>query len=253
MTRSGVTVVSVLVWLAAGEASWAASPADAAAKPCETIQEEGRGYTVCTVDLDRYDIRLFWRGPDGNPYAGLGRLAASPEGRNLAMAMNAGMYDEGLAPVGLYVEDGRELKAANTADGDGNFHLKPNGVFYLAGRRAGVMETSAYLRTRPKTTLATQSGPMLVIDGRIHPKFQEEGPSRKTRNGVGVRGGHVVVFAISEEPVSFGAFARLFRDRLGCRDALFLDGSISALYAPGLGRSDRSLKPLGPIIGAVPR
>jgi uncharacterized protein YigE (DUF2233 family) len=30
--------------------------------------------------------------------------------------------------------------------------------------------------------------------------------------------------------VNFHGFARLFRDELGCRDALFLDGTISQFY-----------------------
>jgi prepilin-type processing-associated H-X9-DG protein len=93
---------------------------------------------------------------------------------------------------------------------------------------------------------------MLVIDGRIHPKFSEDGSSRKLRNGVGVRDGHIAIFAISEAPVSFGEFAHLFKDALGCPNALFLDGSVSSLYAPSLDRSD-GLAPMGPIIGAIER
>jgi uncharacterized protein YigE (DUF2233 family) len=230
----------------------AAAPVRPESGPCSPVSEGGATYTVCTIDLDRYEIRLFWRGPDGLPYGSFSRLAGTSEGRNLAMAMNAGMYDIDLSPVGLYVEGGRELKPANTAGGPGNFHLKPNGMFYVAGNRAGVIETSRYLRAKPRATLATQSGPMLVIDGRLHPKFSDEGPSRKLRNGVGVRDGKTVVFAISESSVSFGSFARLFRDRLGCRNALFLDGSVSSLYAPSLGRADFG-RPMGPILGVTPK
>ena len=209
-------------------------------------------YTVCTVDLRRYEVRLFWKGPDGEAIGTFERLRATPEGSRLVFAMNAGMYHEDRSPVGLFVEEGRELKRANTASGPGNFHLKPNGVFYVTGRTAGVMETGRYLRARLKAEHATQSGPMLVIDGRIHPKISEDGPSRKIRNGVGVRDRHTAVFAISEEPVTFGAFARLFRDELDCPNALFLDGSVSSLYAPALRRSD-GLLPMGPIVGALPR
>ncbi|GJD70328.1 hypothetical protein MMMDOFMJ_3274 [Methylobacterium gnaphalii] len=167
--------------------------------------------------------------------------------------MNAGMYDKDQAPVGLYIEEGRELKRVSTANGPGNFHLKPNGIFYVKGDRAGVLDTVRYLKVKPKPDFATQSGPMLVIDGKIHPKISEDGPSQKVRNGVGVRDdGRTAIFAISERPVSFGAFARLFKDALGCRNALFLDGSVSSLYAPGLGRSDLS-RPLGPLVGAISR
>lgn len=243
--------IVILSGAPARAAAPAAAPGDASG-PCAPLIDDGTTYTVCTIDLDRYDLRLFLNAPDGLPYGGFSRLKAAPAGRDLAMAMNAGMYAVDLSPVGLYVEDGHQLKAANTADGPGNFHLKPNGIFYLAGREAGILETGAYLRAKPRATLAMQSGPMLVINGRLHPKITQEGPSRKLRNGVGVRTGRVVVFAISESPVSFGAFARLFRDRLGCRNALFLDGSVSSLYAPALARQDFG-RPLGPIIGAVAR
>ncbi|SDR40620.1 Uncharacterized protein YigE, DUF2233 family [Rhizobiales bacterium GAS113] len=223
-----------------------------AAELCRPFTYGAASYVVCTLDLTRYELKLFLRGADGEPYGGFDRLTQSQEGARLVFAMNGGMYDKDRLPIGLYVEDGRILKGANTANGRGNFHLKPNGVFYTAGETAGVLETGRYLALRPKTEIATQSGPMLVIDGRIHPKFSEEGISRKLRNGVGVRDGHIVVFAISDAPVTFGEFAHLFKDALSCRDALFLDGSVSSLYAPSLNRSD-GLARLGPIIGAVAR
>ena len=227
-----------------------ARAAPEAGEPCRAVAAQGESFTVCTVDLRKRRLRVFWRRPDGQAYSSLQALAEA-EGPKLAFAMNGGMYDKDQAPVGLYVEDGRELHGISTADGPGNFHLKPNGVFYVKGEKAGVLDTPRYLRARLKPDFATQSGPMLVIDGQIHPKISADGPSQKIRNGVGTRdGGHVAVFAISERPVSFGAFARLFKDDLGCRNALFLDGSVSSLYAPNLGRSDLG-RPLGPLIGAV--
>jgi uncharacterized protein YigE (DUF2233 family) len=219
---------------------------------CRSHHVGGARYTICTIDLRQHQIRLFWRGADGEVIGSFDRLRSTPEGNKLVFAMNAGMYDEGRSPVGLYVENGRELKKANTAQGPGNFHLKPNGVFFVSDRTAGVLETSRYLKAGVQASYATQSGPMLVINGRIHPKISENGPSRKIRNGVGVRDKSTVVFAISEEAVTFGAFARLFKDELACSNALFLDGSISSLYAPSLGRSD-GLLPMGPIVGALPR
>ena len=220
---------------------------------CRPKEFEGAAYVVCTVDLRRYQVRTFWKGADDQVLGSFERLrVATPEGARVAFAMNAGMYHEDRSPVGLYVENGREFKKANTANGPGNFHLKPNGVFYVSGQTAGVLETSRYLRQRLKADYATQSGPMLVIDGRIHPKISENGPSRKIRNGVGVADRHTAVFAISEQPVTFGEFARLFKDELGCANALFLDGSVSSLYAPALGRAG-GLLPLGPMVAALPR
>ncbi len=250
MLRFTMALLLTLVLVQAGPAR--AETAAAASEPCRPLQAQGESFTVCTVDLRRERVRVFWLGSDGLPYSSLSALAEK-QGPRLSFAMNAGMYDKGQAPVGLYVEEGREMKGVSTANGPGNFHMKPNGVFYVKGERAGVLDTGHYLRARLKPDFATQSGPMLVIDGQIHPKISTDGPSLKIRNGVGVRDdGRTAVFAISERPVTFGAFARLFRDELGCRNALFLDGSVSSLYAPSLRRSDLS-RPLGPMVGAVAR
>ena len=226
--------------------------AQPAADVCRPTSHEGAGYTVCVADLRRQRVELFLREGTGEPYGSFSRLLGTSAGQPLLAAMNAGMYNKDLSPVGLYVEGGRQLKAANTADAEGNFHLKPNGVFYVAGGKAGVLETAEYLRRQPRAELATQSGPMLVIDGRIHPKITADGPSRKLRNGVGVRDGETVVFAISDGPVSFGAFARLFRDALGCANALFLDGTVSSLFVRASGRQDTGY-PMGPILGIRPK
>ena len=127
---------------------------------------------------------------------------------------------------------GRELVHANTKSGRGNFHMKPNGIFYISGGNAAVAETQAFLKQRPQADLATQSGPMLVMDGRLHPRFNRGSTSHKLRSGVGVRADGKVIFAISQEPVSFDSFARLFRDGQKCPNALFLDGgSASSLYS----------------------
>src|SRR5262249_4102137 len=145
-------------------------------------------------------------------------------------------------------EQGRELVHVNTKSGYGNCHMKPNGVFYVAAGRAAVAETKAFLKQRPKADLATQSGPMLVINGRLHPRFDRGSTSLKARNGVGVRADGKVIFAVSHGEVSFDAFARLFRDGLNCPNALFLDGcSASSFYAPSLA-SHGYILPRGPML-----
>ena len=223
----------------------------AAAGPCADLQADGRSYTVCRFDPAKTDLRLFWRAPDKAPLGSFEAVAnLLAPGEKLVFAMNAGMYDDKQAPLGLYIEKGVELKRANLRGGGGNFHLKPNGVFYVGGGKAGVLETSEFLQRRPKADYATQSGPMLVLNGEIHPRINAAGVSEKIRNGVGIDGEGEVVFAISNQAVTFYSFAILFRDVLGCDNALFLDGSISALYAPDLGRDDFTA-PLGPMIGVV--
>jgi uncharacterized protein YigE (DUF2233 family) len=222
------------------------------AKGCHPTAADSGGYVVCAFDTRGADLRLFWRGADGAAYGNFAAVgeALRGHGERLAFAMNAGMYQPDLSPVGLYVERGHELKAANTRPGPGNFHMQPNGVVYFGPDGAGVMETQRYLKAGLQPAYASQSGPMLVIGGAIHPKIQPTGTSAKIRNGVGVRDGRWLIFAISDAPVTFHQFATFFRDALGCRDALYLDGSISSLYAPALGRADHWL-PMGPIVGVV--
>lgn len=206
-----------------------AAPAAAATLPalCETVSFEGDAFVACTVDPGQQDIELFLLAPDGQPYGSLEAFAAN--GPAIVLAMNAGMYLPDLMPQGLFVEAGKTIAPLVTSDGQGNFYLKPNGVFLIgADRHAAVVATEAF-KPSPDIAYATQSGPMLVIDGALHPAFADDGPSRFVRNGVGVRTDGKVVFAISTTEVSFGRFARLFRDALGCPDALYLDGAVSGL------------------------
>lgn len=229
--------------------AYGATPASAA---CGAKAFDNAKFTVCAFDPRRDDIRLFLSGTDGKPYGSLGALAAAlkAKGQSLMFAMNAGMFKEDQSPVGLYVENRLKLHEADTRAGATNFHLKPNGVFWVGDRVAGVTETNRFLANPPAARFATQSGPMLVVDGKIHPKIKPNGASEKIRNGVGACEGGAIVFAISDEPVNFDAFARLFRDGLGCPNALFFDGSVSSLYAPELNRDDE-LGPIGPLVGVV--
>ncbi len=124
--------------------------------------------------------------------------------------------------------------------------MKRNGVFYFGEGSAGVIESGAFARRGLKPKFATQSGPMLVIDGHLHPRFLADATSRYRRNGVGVAGSRVI-FALADTPVTLHEFARVFRDVLKTPNALYLDGSISRIYAPELGRADFGM-PMGPIV-----
>ncbi|MGE0629442.1 MAG: phosphodiester glycosidase family protein [Hyphomicrobiaceae bacterium] len=223
--------------------------------PCRRMQHEGARYVVCRAEPKKTLIRLAWKRPDGTPYALLSRLPKTdPATRGrLLFALNGGMFHADLRPVGLYVEQRRRHARINTRKGPGNFHLRPNGVFYIEGDRAGVLESRAYLRRKPRADYATQSGPMLVINGKLHPLFDRAEVSRKIRDGVGVDASGDVIFAIAEDPVSFASFGRLYRDKLKCPNALFLDGgSVPTLYAPAIGKSGNIL-PMGPMIAVYSR
>jgi uncharacterized protein YigE (DUF2233 family) len=228
----------------------ALAPLSAAAATCRDTAFDGASYTLCEVIVGE-DLRLFHSGPDG-AYGSFAKLNAAlgAEGKTLGFAMNAGMYHRDLAPVGLYVEERQEYSSIVTSDGPGNFGLLPNGVFCI-GDSFRLIESRSFKQNRPDCRFATQSGPMLVIKGELHPKLLPGSDSLYVRNGVGVSpDGTRAVFAISNDEVNFHAFARLFRDELGLSDALYFDGNISRLYAPDLGRHDAGF-PMGPIVGTV--
>jgi len=222
---------------------------------CEPRTFEGSRFTVCPFDAAQHEVRLAWRGADSRPLRSLAALERSlgKKAAQVKFAMNAGMYDEEGDPIGLFVDEGQERKSLNTRAGGGNFHLLPNGVFAVSKNgRVSVTPTNAFRSQVPSPRWATQSGPMLVIEGKLHPKFDENGPSQLVRNGVGVRDAKIAYFVISEEGVSFGRFARFFRDALGCENALYLDGSVSSLWDPGAGRQD-AFSELGPMIVVLKR
>ncbi|WP_136636351.1 phosphodiester glycosidase family protein [Pseudooceanicola onchidii] len=230
-------------------ALWA-SPAFAVDCRDETVGEIP--YTICEVAADE-DIRLFLTDPGGAPYGTFEAVDArlGDSGR-LVFAMNAGMYHEDRSPVGHYREGGEEVRGLITSAGPGNFGMLPNGVFCIGADRLRVIESLAYeALDAADCPSATQSGPMLVIDGKLHPRFLPDSTSRYIRNGVGVsEDGSRAFFVMSQLPVTFHQFASLFRDRLKTPQALYFDGNVSRLYAPQLDRNDLGFR-MGPIVGVV--
>lgn len=216
------------------------------------VEHAGKRHTVCTVDPARERLDLFLKDDKGavwHTFAAI-ELMLGRQGKRLAFGMNAGMFHANSEPVGLFIVEGREIAPLNTAQAEGNFFLKPNGVFAVTDAGALVVEASRWPAVGGKVRLATQSGPMLVIDGALHPAFRADSKSWLFRNGVGIGPDNQVLFVISNDPVNFHEFATLFRDALRCRNALFLDGTLSSLHAPELKRSDSKF-PLGPILGVT--
>lgn len=245
MKRAALLAFPFLIFLSAF-----ATPANAIT--CRTDEFEGTPFSLCEV-LAGEDLRLFLRGADGEILGSFAAVEESLGGARLAFAMNGGMFHPDRSPVGLYIENGRREKPLSDGGGYGNFGLLPNGVFCIGAADGGlrVWEADAFRAARPACRHASQSGPMLVIGGALHPRFRPDSTSRNYRNGVGTSAdGSRAVFVISDAPVTFHRFARFFRDRLGLPDALYLDGNVSRLYAPALGRDDPGVR-LGPIIAVV--
>ncbi|AKM09965.1 phosphodiester glycosidase family protein [Croceicoccus naphthovorans] len=216
---------------------------------CKAEVFEGSRFTHCTVDPAKARIELVLNGADRKPLRSFAKLEAEAPVDTVHLAMNAGMFDDDGQPIGLLAIDGKEVHALNGNDGPGNFHMLPNGVFW-GGDQTWHVDTSdhfASLEMAAPPPYATQSGPMLVIDGELHPDFAGNGASKHFRNGAGVDDQGHVHFVISDDLVSFGRFARFFRDEAKTPNALYLDGAVSALWYPEEARKDGA-PPLGPLI-----
>lgn len=211
----------------------------------ETIEHAGTRYWIQRVDpaKDHLELHLPEKAGEPDTFPRLeARLAA--QGRKLRFAMNSGIFEGNFLPTGLHVAGGKTITPLNlrdyvkksAADLTPNFFLKPNGVFFLRENgSAAIAESARYAALGEKPVLATQSGPLLVQSGTIHPVLQRESTSKRYRNGVGVSrsGGVVLVCSVLEGEAGMSNlyhFAELFRDRLDCPDALYLDGDISYVY-----------------------
>lgn len=211
----------------------------ALAAEVKEVAVEHAGVKFRVVTLEARQVELVWKDAKGEPFANFDKVQAQyqAKGKQVKFLMNAGIYEPGSVPSGLHVEKGAVLRPLNLKDGEGNFFLKPNGVFGLFGGEPGkafIEDSGAFAALEKKQAralyFAIQGGPMLLSGGVRHPKFTDGSPNRKLRNGVGVDAVGKVVFAITAagEEVNFWDFAGLFL-KLGCKDALFLDGDISQM------------------------
>ena len=217
------------------------------ASACGPVSFEGNALTHCIADPARHTIRTV-TGPDGGqPFGSLSAFAKTVEAKEVAFAMNGGAFGDDLRALGYYVEDGARLSELDRGDGKSNFYMKPNGVFFGSSGEWRVLATENFFsNVRDRPQFGTQSGPMLVIDGEMHPDFSDDGASRAIRHGVGIDTEGRAHFVISDEPISFGKIARYFRDDLETRNALLLISNNSALWDPVTGRLDEGRS--GPII-----
>lgn len=217
---------------------------------CRVHDFEGNSYEVCDIDPGEDDLRLFLRDGDG-VIGTFQRLVEHVAPRKVHFAMNAGMFHPDRSPVGLYQETGKVISPLVLSEGPGNFGMLPNGVLCITDGSVRIFESRTFNLSNVVCRDATQSGPLLVLEGELHPRLIPNGTSRFVRNGVGADpDGKRATFAISQSPVNFYDFARFFRDGLGFLNALYLDGNVSKFHSSQLGRTDFGL-PVGPFVAVI--
>jgi uncharacterized protein YigE (DUF2233 family) len=149
--------------------------------------------------------------------------------KKLIFATNGGMFKKDFSPQGLYIENGKILNNIDTlTNAFGNFYLQPNGIFYLTNDNKAVICKTVEFKNR-NIKYATQSGPMLLVDGKINSKLTKGSKNLNIRNGVGVLPNGNLLFAMSKRKINFYDFANYFKER-DCKNALYLDGFVSKTY-----------------------
>jgi uncharacterized protein YigE (DUF2233 family) len=208
------------------------------------IMFKGVKYDVFVADLRSVKLQMHWK-EKGKLLKDINTLKRSIESRGdeLLFATNGGIYSRDFTPEGLYIENGKTLKDLNRREGTGNFYLKTNGVFLITdSQSAAVVKTEKFPelsntlnKDNLKVDFAVQSGPQLLIKGKVHHRFNEGSPNKYIRNGVGVfnNNSKKVVFAISQKQVNLYDFASFFYEVMQCDDALYLDGFVSRMYMNG--------------------
>jgi uncharacterized protein YigE (DUF2233 family) len=138
-----------------------------------------------------------------------------------------------LQPEGLFIENYETLNPLNLKEGEGNFYMKPNGVFYITDEnKAYICEAAKFPKGQKNIKYALQSGPLLFLNSFFHSLFNQCSENKLIRNGVGIIDENTVVFIISKNGVNFFSFSEIFMNYFGCKNALYLDGIISNMYLP---------------------
>src|SRR5262249_24646900 len=227
----------------------------AQAQPCRAREYAHNAYTVCEVDLAKHTVRLYWKRSDGIPYAYLSSLprVLEHETGRLLFGTNAGMFDPAFKPVGLYVEQGRELVHVNTSSGYGISQMKPNGIFYMARRHGGRGGNTGISQAAPPDgpgdAIGADAGDKRARASSLRPG-QYLAQSAHWRWST--RGWQSHICHLPGRGV-VRRLARLFRDGLNCPNALFLDGgSASSFYASSL-NSHGNILSLGPMLAVFER
>ncbi|MEJ5105045.1 phosphodiester glycosidase family protein [Chryseobacterium sp. MYb328] len=200
---------------------------------CKEKIQDKNNFVIYQADPKKQNVKLYWKDSQNKILKSIKNLKNDVESRNekLLFAMNGGMFEADNLPKGLYIENFKILKPIDTLQGSGNFYLQPNGIFYLTQNNEPVISETKKYKHNTTIKYATQSGPMLLIGGKINPIFQKDSKNLNIRNGVGILENGEIIFAMSKKEINFYSFAQLFKE-MGCKNALYLDGYVSRAYLP---------------------
>ena len=219
---------------------------------CKTVEFESTPLTHCVANPSEHRITMAYGQGSNGRFGSLAAFAETVDKRTIAFAINGGPSGDDGKPKGYFVQNKNRIAELDLGNGDGNFYIKPNGVFYGTGNAWRLRTTpSFYSGVRDRPQFGTQSGPMLLVDGKLPTEISENGPSRAIRSGVGIAGDGKAHFVVSQKPLSFGRLARYFRDEANAKNALFLASNRSVLWDPATERLDNGS--VGPIIVVTKR
>ena len=190
-------------------------------------------YVNYIINPKKQNIEFFWKNKKSENYKNAENLISWLKAKNkkLLFSTNGGMYKKDRSPVGLFIENGIRKTEIDTSSGGGNFYLKPNGIFYITKQNSALICETTQFKDDGKVKFATQSGPMLLLNGEIHSAFKKESVNLNIRNGVGILPNNEIIFAMSKKEINFFEFAEYFK-QFGCKNALYLDGFVSRTYLP---------------------
>jgi len=191
------------------------------------------------VNPRKQRLKFYLKDKNGHRYSSFKRLKSklAQQNETLIFATNGGIYNQNRLPQGLYIENGIILSPIDSRkDSYGNFYLQPNGILSVTEEGKSFVTTTRNYVTRTDISngnvkYATQSGPMLLIEGKLHSKFKKGSKNTHIRNGVGILPDGNLLFAISKLKINFYNFALYFKKQ-GCENALYLDGFVSKTYLP---------------------
>jgi uncharacterized protein YigE (DUF2233 family) len=190
-------------------------------------------FVTYLVNPKKENIQFYFKDEANSNFGSLNNLKIylSKNNKELLFAMNGGMYKKDKTPQGLFIQKSKIITSTDTTSGNGNFYLKPNGIFYLNKNKEAFISTTKNFVLDNNIEFATQSGPMLLVNGVIHKSFNENSKNLNIRNGVGILPNNTILFAMSKKEINFYDFAKFFKDK-GCKNALYLDGFVSRTYCP---------------------